>query len=96
MNPSKYVADVSIHLMNRSEVETAIQWATQEGWNPGLHDGDCFFQTDPTGFFAAKANDQIVGTVSVVKYSADFAFAGFFIVRPDWRGKGVGLKIQQL
>jgi predicted N-acetyltransferase YhbS len=95
MTSSKYAANVSIHQMNRSEFETAIQWAAEEGWNPGIHDGDCFFQTDPTGFFAAKANDQIVGTVSVVKYSADFAFAGFFIVQPDWRGKGVGLKIQQ-
>ncbi len=85
---------VNIMQMTKTEFQTTVDWAKAEGWNPGIHDIDSFYETDPTGFYAAKSGDQIVGTFSVVKYSTNFAFAGFFIVRPDWRGKGVGLAIQ--
>ncbi|MGD6934389.1 MAG: GNAT family N-acetyltransferase [Candidatus Bathyarchaeia archaeon] len=86
---------VKIVNMTAEEVQTAIQWAQAEGWNPGLHDGECFYNTDPKGFYAAKINGKTVGTVSIVKYSDDFAFAGFYVVMPDFRGKGIGLTLQE-
>lgn len=61
---------------------------------PGIHEVEAFYETDPAGFYAAKVDGEIVGTFSVVKYSANYAFAGFLVVRPDWRGRGVGLVIQ--
>ncbi len=86
---------VTIVNMTWAEVQTAIKWAKTEGWNPGLHDGECFYRTDPYGFYAAKINGKTVGTVSIVKYSDDFAFAGFYVVMPDFRGKGIGLILQE-
>ncbi len=86
---------VTIEKMTQNEVDLAIQWAHSEGWNPGIHDAYCFYHADPDGFYAVKVNGEIVGTVSVVKYSEDFAFAGLYIVRPDFRGKGIGLVIAQ-
>ena len=32
-----------IRTMERSEVDFAVGLAANEGWNPGLHDADCFF-----------------------------------------------------
>jgi GNAT superfamily N-acetyltransferase len=89
------LANLTISNMSQTEVETAIKWAKAEGWNPGIHDGECFYHTDPKGFYAAKLDGKIVGTVSIVKYSEDFAFAGFYIVLPEFRGHGIGLKIHQ-
>jgi len=40
-----------IRRMTRDEVEFAIDLAAEEGWNPGIHDGECFYATDPNGFF---------------------------------------------
>lgn len=81
---------ITITQMNQQEVDIAVDWARQEGWNPGIHDAECFYHTDPKGFYAAKINDKIVGTISIVKYTEGYAFVGFIIVRPDMRGKGIG------
>jgi hypothetical protein len=91
---SRINPNVTITQITKQEFQTAVNWANTEGWIPGIHDIDSFYDTDPTGFYAAKLGGEIVGTFSVVKYSKDYAFAGFFIVRPDMRGTGVGLAIQ--
>jgi hypothetical protein len=38
---------------------------------------------------------MLVLTISVVNYDAHFAFLGFYIVRPDLRSRGYGLRIWQ-
>jgi GNAT superfamily N-acetyltransferase len=85
---------LSIEPLTRHEVPVALDWAKQEGWNPGIHDAACFYQIDPHGFFAAKLDGEIVGTISIVKYSEDFAFEGLVIVKPPFRGQGVGSALQ--
>jgi ribosomal protein S18 acetylase RimI-like enzyme len=83
-------SDFSIRLMHRSEVDFAIELAAREGWNPGLHDAEYFYRTDPTGFFIGLVRDKPVGCISAVSYDATFAFIGLFIVVPEYRGKGFG------
>ena len=40
-----------IEAMPFSEVETVIEQAAEEGWNPGLGGAVCFYAIDPNGFF---------------------------------------------
>jgi GNAT superfamily N-acetyltransferase len=68
----------------------AIDWAGDEGWNPGLDDGERFIAADPGAFLATEQAGEVVGTVSCALYGDDYAFVGFYIVRPDLRGRGVG------
>lgn len=67
------------------------EWAAAEGWNPGHLDGPCFFAQDPDGFFIGRIDGEPVSAISVVNYSPDYAFLGFYLVRPDQRGHGHGL-----
>ncbi|MFJ3821047.1 GNAT family N-acetyltransferase [Streptomyces nodosus] len=66
-------------------------WAADEGWNPGLSDAPAFFAQDPEGFFIGRVGEEPVSAISVVNYDADYAFLGFYLVRPDLRGRGLGL-----
>ncbi|GAA2300593.1 GNAT family N-acetyltransferase [Streptomyces kunmingensis] len=66
-------------------------WAADEGWNPGLLDGDSFFAQDPEGFFLGRLDGEPVSAVSVVNYGPAYAFLGCYLVRPDLRGLGHGL-----
>ncbi len=82
-----------VRTMTRAEVDLATAWALAEGWNPGLWDADSFYAADPEGFLIAEANGSPVGCVSCVNYDDAFCFIGFFIVRPEHRGKGYGMTL---
>jgi GNAT superfamily N-acetyltransferase len=79
--------------MKADEVALAIEWAAQEGWNPGCHDAACFQAADPRGFFVGELHGEPIGSISAVAYDEHFGFIGLYIVRPDCRGKGLGLRI---
>jgi len=81
--------------MRPEEVPLAVEWAAAEGWNPGLADAPCFASTDPGGFLLGELAGTAAATFSVVNYDEHFSFVGFYIVRPDLRGRGLGLNIWQ-
>ena len=81
--------------MKAEEVALAIEWAAQEGWNPGCHDAASFHAADPNGFFVGELRGEPIGSISAVAYDEHFGFIGLYIVRPDFRGKGLGLRIWQ-
>jgi predicted N-acetyltransferase YhbS len=68
----------------------AISWANAEGWNPGLDDAKRFLAADPYSFLATEREGEIVATVSCALYGDSYAFIGFYIVRSDLRGNGIG------
>jgi len=82
-----------IRRMHRNEMSTIINWSTNEGWNPGDNDAECFYLADSEGFLIGLINDEPVATISVVKYGSSFGFLGFYIVKPKYRGKGYGIQI---
>ncbi|MBF9058607.1 N-acetyltransferase [Rhodobacterales bacterium HKCCSP123] len=77
--------------MDRSELETVLSWAADEGWNPGLADAGAFHAADPGGFFLTSIDGAPVAAVSVVNHDAENTFLGLYLCRPEWRGKGLGL-----
>lgn len=83
----------AIRRMQADELQIAIDWASQEGWNPGLHDAQTFFQADPNGFFIGEIDNQPVSVGSAVAYDDQFAFCGLYIVHPDFRGQGYGIAL---
>jgi GNAT superfamily N-acetyltransferase len=83
----------TISTMRREDIDMAVEWAAIEGWNPGLHDADCYHAADPHGFLMGLLGDEPVATISVVRYGGSFGFLGFYIVKPEFRGKGYGMRI---
>jgi GNAT superfamily N-acetyltransferase len=84
---------LDIRTMSRADLEAALGWARDEGWNPGLDDVGPFHAQDPSGFLMGWLGTVRVGCISVVKYGGDFAFLGLYIVHPAHRGKGYGKAI---
>src|SRR6187200_1551485 len=86
---------MTIRRMRPEEVSIAVDWAASEGWNPGFQDAACFAPVDRQGFFIGEIDGSPAAIISTVNYDARFAFLGFYIVRPDLRGLGLGWQIWQ-
>jgi hypothetical protein len=79
-----------IRVLTASEVATLVDWAADEGWNPGLNDAVAFHSADPEGFLGAFVGGEMVAGISAVAYGDSFGFIGLYICRPDFRGQGHG------
>ncbi|WP_308101845.1 GNAT family N-acetyltransferase [Paraburkholderia madseniana] len=81
--------------MSADEVALSVEWAAVEGWNPGLHDAECFRAGDPNGFFIGAWRGEPVACISAVAYGEHFGFIGLYIVKPAFRGRGFGMRVWQ-
>ena len=81
--------------MTRDEVFQLVDWAAGEGWNPGLDDAALFWATDPDAFVAAERDGIVIGGGAVTSYNGAFGFMGLFIVRPEFRRRGLGHALWQ-
>ena len=82
-----------IGLLDMEGIRTAVEWARREGWNPGHRDAEAFAAQDPAGFPGLTVDGELAATISLVNYGPSFGFLGFYICRPDLRGKGHGLAL---
>lgn len=82
-----------IKLASYQDIQKMLDWAKEEGWDPGLRDALPFQIIDPSGFFMGYLDNEPISCISNVQYSKDYSFLGFYIVKPAYRKKGFGLTI---
>ena len=93
-NPDGH-GDFIVRNMSANDVALSVEWAALEGWNPGLHDAECFRAGDPNGFFIGEWRGEPAACLSAVAYGEHFGFIGLYIVKPEFRGRGFGMRVWQ-
>ncbi|MFE7114698.1 GNAT family N-acetyltransferase [Streptomyces sp. NPDC057654] len=92
MNP---LGELTVSTAPLDDWHQVAKWAAEEGWNPGRGDTAAFHPIDPAGFFIGRleagGGAPPVSSISVVNYSDQYAFLGYYMVHPDHRGQGLGL-----
>jgi len=84
-----------IRKASRADLDVLIDWAATEGWNPGLDDAPAFWAADPDGYWIAEEDGTMAAALSLVRYGETYAFLGFYLAHPDYRGQGIGLTLWQ-
>lgn len=85
--------ELALRKLDKSDLKTLVDWAREEGWNPGEHDYEAFWQTDPDGYYGFFLEGRLIAGGAVVAYGRVFGFMGLFIVHPDFRGQGIGNRL---
>ncbi|CAN7165439.1 GNAT family N-acetyltransferase [Pararhizobium sp. LjRoot255] len=84
-----------IRKASRADLDILIDWAAREGWNPGLDDAAAFWAADPDGYWIAEEDGVVAAALSLVRYGEAYAFLGFYMAHPDYRGQGIGFTLWQ-
>lgn len=84
---------MEIRAMSLPELDMVLDWAAEEGWNPGWQDAASFYATDPGGFLLGLVDGEPVASIFAVQYGAGFGFIGGYIVRRGLRGRGYGMAL---
>jgi GNAT superfamily N-acetyltransferase len=84
---------LAVQQLTRDELDLVVDWAAAEGWNPGTGDAQVFWETDAEGFVGVHHEGELAAAGAIVSYEGALGFMGFFIVRPDLRGEGLGRRI---
>lgn len=82
-----------IRRMTQDELQRQVQWAADEGWEPGVNDAGIFWNLDPEGFLAIEEHGEFLGGGAIIRHSPAFGFMGLFIIDPAHRGRGLGTKL---
>lgn len=75
------------------DIPTVTAWARREGFSPGVGDVAIYRNTDRQGVWVACLGSEPVGCVAGVRYNASYGFIGLFLVVPEQRGKGYGVRL---
>lgn len=76
-----------------ADIPTVTGWARREGFAPGVGDVAIYRQTDRQGVWVGWLGDEPVGCVAGVRYNAAYGFIGLFLVVPERRGQGHGVRL---
>ena len=77
----------------REDLDLILDWAAEEGWNPGKDDATAFFAADSNGFYVADLGGVPIAAISVVNHDPNHAFLGLYLCRPEHRGQGHALAL---
>jgi GNAT superfamily N-acetyltransferase len=85
---------VEILRMQRADIEFAKTLTDIERWGHLEEDFERFSALDPDGCYVAWLGGERVGVITSATYGG-YSFLGNLIVRRDFRGKGIGIKLME-
>lgn len=85
--------EIQIKIATLPEWLNVIEMSRQEKWDPGLGDGHLFLNVDNEGFFISYLHGKPIASVAAVNFNENYASIGHYIVKPEFRGKGIGLAL---
>jgi len=86
---------IKYRTMRPEDIVEGLKLCRKAKWNQLEPDWQLFLQYSPGACMVATFQDQIVGTVTTIRYQDSFSWVGMVLVDPDFRRQGIGQKLLQ-
>lgn len=86
---------IKYRTMHADDIPEGLKLCRKAKWNQLESDWQIFLQHSPAACMVATFQDQIVGTVTTIRYGHSFSWIGMVLVDPDFRLKGIGQQLLQ-
>src|SRR5918993_4962233 len=83
---------VTLRVMTCTDVESGLRLCRAAGWNQVARDWQLFLTVNPDGARVLDQRDQVVGTVTSLRYGP-FGWLAMVLVDPAERGHGLGTRL---
>jgi len=81
--------------MKPDDIPEGLKLCRKAKWNQIEPDWQIFLQHSPKACLVATYKEQIVGTVTTIRYEHSFSWIGMVLVDPDFQRQGIGMKLLQ-
>ncbi len=81
--------------MKPDDIADSLKLCRKAKWNQLEPDWQIFLQHSPEACMVATFQDQIVGTVTTIRYGHSFSWVGMVLVDPEFRRQGIGKQLLQ-
>ncbi len=82
-------------IMTAADIQRGLELTRVARWNQLSRDWELLLKLNPSGCRVALLENQVVGTVTTVRYENRFAWIGMVLVDPAARGQGIGTQLLQ-
>lgn len=65
------------------------------GWNQTIADWRRLLRLNPSGCFAALADEKVVATITTTEYEDELAWIGMVLVEPSFRRRGIATRLME-
>lgn len=79
--------------MQEHDIAAAMRLKTDAGWNQTIDDWLLFLTLHPQGCFVAEHEQQVIGTVTTMRYGQALGWIGMLLVDPAFRRQGIGTRL---
>ena len=86
---------IKYRTMHADDIPEGLKLCRKAKWNQLESDWQIFLQHSPGACMVATFHDQIVGTVTTIRYGHSFSWIGMVLVDPDFRRQGIGQQLLQ-
>lgn len=81
-------ADLSIRLLNISDIPAAMRLKEAAGWNQTEDDWRILLSLAPDSCFGIECSGELAATTTAIVYGSDLAWIGMVLTAPEFRNRG--------
>ncbi|MEP7231162.1 MAG: GNAT family N-acetyltransferase [Ginsengibacter sp.] len=84
---------IVFRLMSNNDIAAGLALCRASKWNQLTRDWEIFLHLSPHDCLVATCDENVVGTVTTIRYQNFFSWSGMVLVDPGSRGHGIGMQL---